>query len=696
MKPFPFRAALACSALLLAGPASAAPQINPGIILERRFKQLDRDGDGKLSAVEAESIASLVEGADADKDGFLTPEEIRDFFRERIGRAIDSMRGPDAGAGLPAVTDAPPPPLLPDTASPREEPGRLPAAQSGIGRRMGDAALEDLDGKAVEVAGLLGGRPAVIALVSTSCPVGKRLLPSLGRLAQEYASKGVGMILVAPTMTDTPKELREALAAAGLKDRPCLRDPKNALLQQLGARSTTDTFLVDAARTLVYRGALDDQYGLGYSLEAPRQRYLARAIDALLAGRSPEIPATEAPGCVLDLAPPAAGGPAVTYHNRISRLIQANCQECHRTGGVAPFALETYEQVVAKSGMIRKMVERGLMPPWFAAPPAPGTHSPWANDRTLAERDKADLLGWLAAGKPAGDPKDAPAPRQFPSGWEIGQPDAVLQLPSPVAINAEGVMPYQIVTVETGFGEDKWVRGFEIQPTAREVVHHVLVFAQEPGRGRFAGERDERDGFFAAYVPGNTHVVFPDGFAKALPAGSRLRFQIHYTPNGTATKDQMKLGLLFAKEPPRHVIRVTGISDHRISIPPGAARHPESAVLPVPREVRVLGFTPHMHVRGTAFRYEAILPDGSIRTLLDVPRYDFNWQISYRYSQPLALPAGSKIRATGWFDNSPANPANPDPAKRVLWGPQTYDEMMLGYVEYYLPEEPPSQKTAVR
>ena len=409
--------------------------------------------------------------------------------------------------------------------------------------------------------------------------------------------------------------------------------------------------------------------------------------------------ATDAPGCTLDLAPAKTATTDLTYHNRISRLVQANCQECHRAGGVAPFALETYEQVVAKSGMVRKMVERQLMPPWFAAPPAAGQHSLWKNDRALSERERSDLLAWLTAGKTAGDSKDAPLPRTFAKDWQIGTPDLIVQISNPIAVKADGTMPYQNVTVPTPLTEDKWVRGLEIRPTAREVVHHVLVFVQSPGSGgraRFEGEEDERSGFFAAYVPGNNHVIYPDGFAKKLPAGARVRFQIHYTPNGTATTDQVMLGMIFAKEAPQHIVRVAGIPGHRLKIPPGADNHPESALLPVPQDSVVLGFTPHMHVRGKAFRYEVILPDGAVRTLLDVPRYDFNWQLTYRYAEPLTLPRGSKIRATGWYDNSANNPANPDPTKTVRWGLQTYEEMMLGYVEYYFPSEVPAPQTAAR
>lgn len=677
-----------------------SPAQDPGeIFLAKRFKELDKDQDGFLNAEEARPVALWVNGADTNKDGRLTLEEITGRLRDQIAEAIAQRRGGGPEPEPPKYEERAP--FYAPTDSPREAALLLKAGDSSIGLRVPDATLTDLDGNSHQLAELTGKGPAVIALVSSSCPVSKKYAPSLGRLEAEYRAKGVAFVLLAENATDSAADLRALAKSAGLT-APIVRDPQKTLLKTLGAAASTDTFALDTARTLVYRGAIDDQYGLGYSLDAPRERFLAAALDAALAGRSPKIAATEAPGCALDLGDAKAITADLTYHNRISRLIQSNCQECHRAGGVAPFALETHEQVVAKSGMIRKMVERDLMPPWFAAAPAPGTHSPWMNDRSLAARDKADLLAWLSVGKPAGNVADAPVARSFSGEWAIGTPDAILQISEPLEVKAEGVMPYKNVTVETNFGEDKWVRGFEVQPTAREVVHHVLIFVQEApavkaaGRPRFSGEGDERDGFFAAWVPGGGNVVYPDGFAKPLPAGAKLRFQIHYTPNGTATRDQVKLGLLFAPEAPKHVVRVAGIADHRLNIPPGAARHPETAILPVPAEVKLLALMPHMHVRGTAFRFEAILPDGTIRTLLDVPRYDFNWQLAYRYTEPRTLPAGTKIRATGWYDNSDKNPANPDPTKTVRWGPQTYDEMMLGYAEYYIPSEAPPAKTAGR
>jgi len=337
-------------------------------------------------------------------------------------------------------------------------------------------------------------------------------------------------------------------------------------------------------------------------------------------------------------------------------------------------------------------------------------HSLFANDRSLTASDKKDLLTWLAGDLKKGDPADAPLPRKYDSGWLIGKPDAVFQLPKPIDVKAEGTMPYQNVSVETNLDEDKWVRALELRPTAREVVHHVLVHAiprgalplRNPGVGAIRqGGDDEAQGFFAIYVPGNSCLIYPEGFAKKLPKGCTLRFQIHYTPNGKATSDQTKFGMVFAKEPPRHEVKVFGIINRSFEIPPGNDNYKVSANIIVPFDAHILAFAPHMHLRGKAARYELKTTDSQTSTLLDVPHYDFNWQLLYRFATPVHAPRGSNLSFTAWYDNSEGNPANPNPKKAVKWGQQTYDEMHLGYVEYFVdgPGKGPAAdepKTAVK
>jgi mono/diheme cytochrome c family protein len=229
-------------------------------------------------------------------------------------------------------------------------------------------------------------------------------------------------LFVNPAAADLPDDIRAAIAGHGLRGR-YVHDRESNFARALRARTTTEIFVLDAARTVVFRGAVDDQHGLGYSLEAPRRRFLVDALEAVLAGQAPLIAATDAPGCALELDQPAAGVVAAatpTYHGRISRIIQANCVECHRPGGVGPFSLLTYDDVASRAGMIRRQVSRGAMPPWFAAPPPAGEFSHWRNDRSLSAEDKADLLAWLEQGRPQGDPTEAPLPRTFTEGWNIG------------------------------------------------------------------------------------------------------------------------------------------------------------------------------------------------------------------------------------------------------------------------------------
>ena len=618
--------------------------------LEQDFKAGDKNQDGQLSAEELGKLNWLLK-LDRNDDGLVSWPEIK--------LAMSKLPAPAPKETFPAT---PPPPFNvpePDLKAPRI----LRPAEHRIGRRIPLESSWKHDPQA---------KATVLALVSTTCPISKRYVPELIRLAQKFSAEGVEFHFLTTTKTEDPATL----------NLPGQIHPgeNQSMLAALGATCSTDVFVLDAAQTLVYRGAIDDQYGLGYNKPEATQHYLTQALEALLAKTEISTPATEAPGCALDVAPVAASTTGETYHNRISRIIQTNCLECHQQGGVAPFQLETLDQVKAKAGMIRKVVEKGTMPPWMAAPVANATHSIWAGDRSLMAEDRTALLNWLSNGKPEGVASEAPLPRQPHQEWMIGTPDTIYQIPQPIAVKAEGVMPYQNVTIETNLTEDKWVQSWEVQPTAREVVHHVLVFVKSP-QGKKQPGRDE---YLAAFVPGHNHITYPRGYGKYLPAGSRLRFQIHYTPNGTATSDQVRVGMKFNPGKPDHVVEVIPIAQSKLRIPPGASHHAESATVPVPAPVELLGFMPHLHLRGKAFRYDVTLPSGETQNLIDIPHYDFNWQLAYRYQYPPILPSGSKIRAIGWYDNSAANPANPDATKLVTWGDQTTDEMMIGYVEYAL------------
>ncbi|MFM7039962.1 MAG: redoxin family protein [Planctomycetaceae bacterium] len=601
------------------------------------------------------------------------------------------LRAPDnpviatAPAAGPQSAAAGPPPNSARAAIP------VHPADRGIGRFVPDFSFTDLAGKPHSLSDFSSSGLTVVAMTSTSCPLSRKYLPTLAELTRSLADQPVSFILINCVPSDEPVTMQQA--ASTLQPRSIYAaDQNERFASHMQAATTTDVILLDRARTVLYQGAVDDQYGIGFALEQPRHRFLADAITAALQNQNPPVAATSAPGCVLDFnAPPPADIPAtITWHRQISRILQQNCLECHRTAGVGPFPLETPEQVTGHAAMIRQVVADRSMPPWFAADTpdadaraAAHTHRRWANDRSLSATERQQLLSWLDNGRPEGNPADAPLPRQFPSSWSLGEPDTIIQIPKPIHIKRSGVMGYQNILVEWTSDTDHWVQGYEIQPTDRSVVHHVLVNVSEPGDDPRTRGMDGIGGYWAAYVPGNTGHLYPKGFARKLPAKASIRFQIHYTPNGQETQDQLKLGLHFADQPPEYVVRTIPLAKPSINIPPNAASHTESLTRPVPVDIPVLGLMAHMHVRGKAFRFDLKQPDGSTSTLLDIPRYDFNWQLRYEPAAPLTLPRGSEVTVTAVYDNSSSNPSNPNPAQTVRWGEQTHEEMLIGYVETY-------------
>lgn len=689
--------------LLIIGAVVVQAQTREGLLkklkgasgeLAEKFKSLDKNSDDQLTRDEINT--ELFDFLNGDGDEKVTLEEAGQALRQKGMEALKQKYKPSETPTRPTAELPPPSKPTTSTESPsstssadlKEGPERLVAGEHRVGQLIPNLEMTDIHGRRFKL-GDLSHRAVVIAFTNTTCPVCKKYSPTLASLEKAFVGRDVGFIYVNPTASDKIEDIEAAVKAHGFAGK-YVRDADGQIAMALGAMKTTDAFVLDAKRTLMYRGAVDDQYGFGYSIESPRRHYLRNAMEATLQGEPLDIPATSAPGCPLNLAsatPPA--GMAVTYHNRISRLVQNRCLECHRNGGVAPFALTNYQEVSSQSGAILQVIEKGVMPPWFAAAPKEGQTSPFANDCSLSKTEKSDLVAWLKGGMPEGDPSEAPVARVFSTDWQIGKPDQVIQVEKPVQVKADGTMAYQNVFVDTGFTEDKYVKALEVRPTAREVVHHILVFIVDAsGKGkrgsRDADDDDEAGGFFAAYAPGYDALVFNEGYGKKIPAGARLKFQIHYTPNGTATEDRPMIGMRFLESEPEHLLDVAAVAQHRLAIPPNADNHKVVATQTLPNDATILAYFPHMHLRGKAFKYEAVLPGGETKTLLDIPRYDFNWQLSYRLAEPISLPKGSTLRAVAWYDNSSKNLANPDPNRTVRWGPQTYDEMMIGYVEYHM------------
>jgi hypothetical protein len=331
------------------------------------------------------------------------------------------------------------------------------------------------------------------------------------------------------------------------------------------------------------------------------------------------------------------------------------------------------------------------MPPWHADP----RHGKFSNDRSLSKADHDTLLAWIDQGCPKGDEKDLPPPKRFPEGWHIGKPDVVLSMTREYTVPAKAGkngIRYQYFVVPTNFDEDVWVQAAEARPGARAVVHHIIVYVVKPEERKARREDGIGNGFLVGYAPGDLGVKFPPGSAKKIPKGATLVFQMHYTPNGVEQKDRSSVGLVLAKEPPRHEVRTRSVAQQLLLIPPGADNHKVTSASTFRQDALLWSLLPHMHLRGKSFEYQAVFPDGTRKVLLSVPRYDFGWQASYRLAEPLFMPAGTRIECTAHFDNSKDNLNNPDPTAWVRWGDQTWEEMMIGFVDYTPLGAPPAKK----
>ncbi|MEO8657305.1 MAG: thiol-disulfide isomerase [Bryobacteraceae bacterium] len=406
---------------------------------------------------------------------------------------------------------------------------------------------------------------------------------------------------------------------------------------------------------------------------------------------------------------PAAGG-EVTFYKDVLPVLQNRCQECHRAGEVAPMPLLTYEEARPWAAGIRKAVLTRKMPPWHADP----AHGKFSNERRLTQAEIDTFSAWAQSGAKAGNPKDAPAAKKFTTGWTIGAPDAVIDMGTDYHVPAKGTIEYTYFVAPTGFKEDKWVEKVEVRPLARAVVHHVVLYSRAPGSKAFADAKpglafvppkeedeprkpDTGEGLFygltedgmvemvGVYVPGGDAYVTRAGQARLVKAGSDLIFQVHYTANGEEAVDRSRVGIVFAKQPPTERVINTFVWNPDMHIPPMSGNHRVDAKVKVLEEVKVQAFFPHMHLRGKAMEYRATYPTGETQVLLSVPRYDFNWQMTYQLEQPVTLPKGTELLVSAWYDNSPNNPFNPNPKSDVYWGDQSWEEMLAGFMDFVVP-----------
>lgn len=561
----------------------------------------------------------------------------------------------------------------------------FPALCLAAGERvLEDFEWKDLKGESYRLADPAGSKLTVFAFSGIGCPLVNLYAPKLERIAQDYADDGVRFFWINSNSLDTADELVDEAAKFGITF-PCVKDEANRIADILGAERTTEVFIIDNDRRIRYQGRIDSQYGYNYKRDDATENYLTDALTSVLSGQPVKVVQTESPGCIIGRTMMDVGDTSVTYTEHVSRILDRNCVTCHRDGEIAPFSLNDYNSAKRHAKMIQEVVNEKRMPPWLAD----DVHGTFMNKRAVSKTEMALLNKWIDNGAPEGDPAKLPPTPEFTVGWAIGEPDAIFEMPIECAIQAEGAMDYQYFGVKTDLDEDKWIKAIEVRPGNTAVVHHILVFIMYPKdrRKEQPNFKNGLDGYFASMVPGDSPSVYPVGMAKKLPKGASLIFQMHYTPVGTPQKDRSKIGVLFEDGPVEKLVHTKGISNEDIRIPPNDPAHVESADRTFKKDIYLLSLLPHMHVRGKAINYVATYPDGKTETLLNIPRWDFGWQNAYRFAEPKFIPKGTKIVVEAVYDNSTANPANPDPDRTVPFGEQTWDEMLIGYYDYYEADE---------
>ncbi|MBI3860913.1 MAG: redoxin domain-containing protein, partial [Planctomycetia bacterium] len=565
----------------------------------------------------------------------------------------DESKAPAAAAASPAVT-----------------PDRKDGA---LGRRIPNFVLRDAGGKDVGLADFREKQLLVVVFLSCQCPISNQYLPILNEIHQKYGERGLSVVGINAHAGDTPEKI-----AAHAKEFqiafPVLCDGRQAAADIFAAERTCEVFLLDPQRYVQYHGRIDDRYQYTTKRDEPKRHDLTLAIDALLAGEKVAVSSTDVAGCLIAKPRRTAAKGGITYSKQISRIIQEKCQDCHHPNTAAPFSLLTYEDAVNWAAMMKEVILLRRMPPWHADT----RFGDFREERRLSQDEIDMVVAWINDGTPQGDSRDLPPALDFPDGWRIGEPDVVFELPREVTIPAKGTVPYLYFETPTNFKEDMYIQAAEARPGNRAVVHHVLLFYKAPGDGRNRLFENWVDGA----APGNIPMQLPEGQGRKIPAGSTLIWQMHYTATGKVETDRSKYAFRFCKTRPEREAKVAPIRNQRFRIPPGEANYRVDSSMTVPKDVLLYSFSPHMHVRGKDFEYRAVYPDGRNEILLSVPQYDFNWQSAYRLKTPKRLPAGTKIECTAHFDNSKWNPANPDPSKQVSWGDQTWQEMMIGYVDY--------------
>jgi mono/diheme cytochrome c family protein len=518
-------------------------------------------------------------------------------------------------------------------------------------------------------------KAVVLFFTGNGCPIARKSVDKLKALRQHFGTD-VAFWLINTYATDSREECRKEYAEFDMAPLTYLRDPKQAVALVLGVERTAEVVAISTETWRVfYRGAIDDQFTEGAQRPAAERKFLEEALTQFTSGEPIAAAGTQAHGCLVSFGSADPLSAPTLYASRVAPLLRSHCADCHQSGGIGPWAMDSYSHVRDYSRMIQEVLLTGQMPPWHADT----DFGHWANDRSLTAEETQLLLQWIAAGSPRGDGVD-PLAEPLPSNhdWPLGPPSFTVKLPAPETIPANGVLDYRHVAVELPITNDVWLSGVDIRPGNRLVVHHVIV------RAKWPGGPDDGSGYgvsLSGWAPGMMNSKFAAGTGKHLPQGAAIDLEMHYTTVGSPQTDQTEIACYVLADRPERELTTRSAIQTELNIPPGSDEARDAAVYGFSKPATLYTLMPHMHLRGKWMRFELLSPNGQRETLLSVPRYDFNWQTIYRLATPRRVPAGAWLLVTGGFDNSAANPSNPGPRKRVQFGLQSWDEMFIGFFD---------------
>jgi len=566
-----------------------------------------------------------------------------------------------------------------------------------VDERIENFRLLDHTGVSHELYYYDDAKAVVFMVQGNGCPIVRNAMPRFTELRDEFAAQGVQFFLLNSNLQDNRKTIAKEATVYGY-DIPILVDTTQIIGESMNLVRTGEVFVLDPKTWKVaYMGAVDDRLTYENQKEKASEHYLQDAIQNMVDGEAVKLASTDPLGCLINFPEKTARATHadISYSEDIAPILSANCVNCHREGGIGPWAMTDYNMVRGFSLMIREVLRTKRMPPWHADP----AHGKWANDRSLSDDEIKTLVHWIEAGAPRGEGEDflATADTEFFT-WTteatLGPPDYIIDIPA-MEIPATGVVDYQYHKVPNPIDKDIWVQAAEILPGDRAVLHHTItMFGDIMTEGEYKGRLRPKGGL-RGYAPGITNQAYPEGTGTLLPADTTLEFQMHYTPVGRATVDETKMGIWVYDEPPTHKIVSMFMANSKIRIPANAKNYSETAEQVIPKDALLYTLLPHAHFRGKAATFTARYPDGTEELLLSVPQYDFNWQTDYVFEEPKFLPAGTTIVQKSWWDNSAQNPANPDPNVEVTWGEQSWEEMLFGAMMFrYLTEEESAARAA--